>query len=423
MALYYLLLFVTPFHNDPRLGKVLVDLGGGAVVTPVKILGLSAVAAGLLAPALKHTVPRLQTPLPWFFILFAVIPVACTLTFYLSTPGWYVSQLVSAALLFIATRRLVRTRERMYKVMRTLVLAFAFGSLWVYKQHILDRAINSTGLEGEPNYEALMLLLSIPMGFCMWRYEEASRWRWLGLGCALLLVGAIPLTNSRGGVIAAGAVGLLATMRARRKWMGLLSLALAAFLLFNYGPPALSQKFHSIKFTGEAENGDEGSSRIHVELLKAGLRMMEHHPIFGIGLEQFKAQEVAYNPEILQLSRGSLLAHDTFVQIGAESGIPVLVLFLAMIGIALRNFGKTYQTSDPRLIAMGRAMQLGLIGICVAATSITVELLPFFLLIFLSPNFREVAQDALLVQRSKPRPSAEIETTNPASMSLAANEA
>ena len=390
MSLLYLLLFVTPFHNDPRVGMVLLD-AAVMIITPIKILGLLTAAIALMAPAPQSAAPRLPSPLVVLFLLFAIVPVLATVAYGLPAPTGAISQLIAAALLFVAMVPLVRTPERMFKVARTLAIAFAFGSLWVYKQHFIEHTPNAWGLEGEPNYEALMLLLALPLAFWMARYEESRWWRRIGLFCALLLACAIVLTDSRAGVIAEGIVGLVLVMKSSHKLTGVLGLALAIFVLFAYGPNSLSQKFQSIQFVGKPHNGDEGSTRIHVELDKAGLRMMEAHPVFGVGLGRFKAVAPDYNPEILAFGGRSWIAHDTFLQIGSEAGIPALLLFLAMLGVAFRNFRTAQHSSDERLAALGLAMKGSLVGISIAALSISVEILPFCIIIILSQSLREIA--------------------------------
>jgi putative inorganic carbon (hco3(-)) transporter len=393
MTLYYLLLLVTPFHYDPRLGKVLFN-AGVMIVTPVKLIGLLTVAAALLASLPSDSAARLRHPLLWFFVPFAIVPVFVTFARGLPTPSLYIGQLISAALLFMATRPLVRTQQRMFKVTRTLATAFAFSSLWVYKQYFLEGATRIWGLEGDANYEALMLMLTLPMAFWMWRYERSSWWRWIGLGCGLLLAGAVVLTESRAGIIAGGAVALLAAARSKHKLIGIAQIAALAWLIFNYGPTGLTRRFQGIKFTGRALNGNELSTRAHYELLKAGVRMMESRPVFGVGPGQFKKVAPEYNSELLDLEGHSWIAHDTFVQIGAESGIPALLLFIAMIAVALHNFRIARRSSDLALGALGGAMQLGLMSTCIAGLAITVELLPFWILIFLSQSLREIAGPA-----------------------------
>jgi O-antigen ligase len=169
-------------------------------------------------------------------------------------------------------------------------------------------------------------------------------------------------------------------------------MGLAAVLLMRFGPAGLSERFHSIRFEGKATNGAEGSTRIHVELAKAGIRMIRAHPFFGVGLDQFKPEAPRYNPKILEISDRSWLAHDTFIQIGAECGLPILLLFLSILIAATRNFGRGRRSGDPALADLGFAMQAGLIGISLAAISITIDLLPFWLLIFMSPSFSEICE-------------------------------
>src|SRR5437868_6414664 len=104
MALYYLLLFVTPFHNDPRLGATLVDPGMGLMVTPVRALGLLTVAAALVATRPANSAPRMRNLIPMLFVPFALVPVFEGIVFRLPVAAGQIGQLISAALLLIATR-------------------------------------------------------------------------------------------------------------------------------------------------------------------------------------------------------------------------------------------------------------------------------------------------------------------------------
>jgi O-antigen ligase len=122
----------------------------------------------------------------------------------------------------------------------------------------------------------------------------------------------------------------------------------------------------------------------------SGLRMIEAHPIFVMGIWRFKAVVPRYNPKILTLSDRSSIAHDTFLQIGAEEGAPVLLLFLAMTGVAFRNCRAVRRHPGTRLTAIGFATELSLIGISATALSITVEFLPFCIPMFFSENRREI---------------------------------
>jgi O-antigen ligase len=160
-------------------------------------------------------------------------------------------------------------------------------------------------------------------------------------------------------------------------------------------PAGLKNRFHSIKFEGAATNGDEDSSRTHYELIRAGLAMIESNPLTGVGLERFKYVAPDYNRELLQVARRRYIAHDTYIQIAAETGLPVVILFLALMAAAFMNCRAVRRSGNAPFAAMATAIQFGLIGYGVAAASVTAEYVTtFWILVFLSQNLREVASSS-----------------------------
>src|SRR5262249_18653128 len=83
--------------------------------------------------------------------------------------------------------------------------------------------------------------------------------------------------------------------------------------------------------------------------------------------------------------------HNTFIQIGSERGIPALLLFFAMLLVTFRNFRLARLSSNMSLSALSLSMQISLIGIVIANLTVTADLLPFWLLMILSQNCRELA--------------------------------
>ena len=398
MPLLYSLFFVTPFHNDPRLGAVLFR-AGFAIITPIKILGLLTVAFAQVAPLPKDAAPHQRSSLAALFLTFAVVPVVVTVARGLPVPSQIIGQMLSAALLFLAIVPLVRTEDRMVKVVRALTLGFAVACLWIYKGHVIGHQQRPSGLEGDGNYDALMFLMALPLAGWMIRCEESQRWRRIGLASFVLLAGAVVLTESRAAIIAGTLMGLFAAIRARRKLLGVTLIAGGAVVLLSLG---FGQRLKSIKLDGVPSNGAEESSRIHYELFKSGLHMIEAQPIFGVGLQQFMAVAPDYNPDLLKVGHHSWIAHDTFLQIGAEAGIPVLLLFLTMLGVSFRNLRAAQRSSNRSLAALGFAMSVSLLGISIAGLSITAEFMPFFILMVLSQSLREITH-AADVQRAPVR--------------------
>jgi O-antigen ligase len=391
MSLYYLLLLFTRFHSDPRVGTPLFN-AAFVLVTPVKVVGLFTVFAALVAHRPADAVPRLKNSLGMVFLVFATLQILEVLAFRLPTPSDSISSLISIGLLLVATRALISTEERMRKAVRAMILVSAFASLWIYKQHFFQHIVQPNGIEQDTNYESLTFVMDIPLAIWMARYETGPWWKRIAAVCAGLMAGCVLLTESRAGVIAAVVVGLAAVVVSRRKMLtlGLLVIGVAAGVAI--APAGLATRFRSIKLEGTATNGAEASSRIHFELVKAGLAMIESYPLTGVGLERFKDTAPDYNRELLQVAGRRFIAHDTYIQIAAETGIPVLILFLALMMAAFVNCRMVVRSGNAPLARMATAIQLGLIGYSVAAASVTAEYVTtFWILVFLSQNLRELA--------------------------------
>ncbi len=394
MILYYLLLLMTRFHNDPRFGMVLLD-AGIVVVTPAKVVGLFTVVVALLAPRPKDAAPRRANPLGVLWTAFAIVQVLGTIAFGLPIPSESISSLLSFTLMLLATRLLITTEDRMAKSVRMLVFASALASLWLYKEHFWQHFYRAEGVEQDANYEALTLVMSIPLAVWMARYETTRFWRLIAAGCALVMSGGLILTQSRAGLISVAVMGLAMVLYSRRKGATLAMLALAAVLAIEFAPAGLVDRFYHIKLNGAVTNGDDESSRVHFELLKAGLAMIRAQPLFGVGLERFWVEARNYNPELARLTKISYIAHDTYIQIGSESGLPALALFLSLMGLATLNCRAVRQRSSRSLSQLALAMQIGLIGFSIGALSVTAEyVVPFWLIVFFSQNLREIAEAA-----------------------------
>lgn len=391
MILYYLLLLMTRFHSDPRLGATLFD-AGIVVVTPIKIVGLLTVLAACVAAAPEDAAPRHRNSLGLVWTAFAVMPVLESLAFGLPTPFQWISAMLSFSLMLLTTRHLIVTKERMVMAVRVLIIATAFGSLWLYKQYFLQHVSRAQGLEQDSNYEALTLVTAIPMAIQIAARSPYRLWRRIGIGSTLLIGIGVLLTQSRAGILAAGVMCLAFLFYSQRKIATIMLLACGVAIITYIAPRDLTQRFRSITLSGPIENGDEASSRTHYELAKAGLAMIGSHPLFGVGQGQFIVLAPHYNRALLRVAGRSYIAHDTFLQIAAESGLPVLALFLALIGLAMANFRAVRRITEPRESDLALAMQIGLIGYSVAALSITAPYVStFWIIVFFSQNFREIA--------------------------------
>jgi O-antigen ligase len=90
------------------------------------------------------------------------------------------------------------------------------------------------------------------------------------------------------------------------------------------------------------------------ELWKAGVQMMATAPFFGVGLGRFYELSPQYASATLQtIWRPHENAHNYFIQILAELGIPGLVLFVTITARALRHGWRTAQPPPSRFWVAG----------------------------------------------------------------------
>jgi O-antigen ligase len=192
------------------------------------------------------------------------------------------------------------------------------------------------------------------------------------------------LTYSRSGFLAL-AVALLFSFwefGIRGKRHSLLAAAVfcsIAFLVFspmNYGGRLRSIVSDDVSVYGDAKFARE-------ELLSQSLKISLTHPLFGIGPGNFAGYTQSWH-----------VTHNTYTELSAESGIPSLILFIAVLTIAFRNLKRTrssalYKEShDVQLYTGG--LWAGLAGYVTGAifASTAYELFPYFMVGYTTALYR-----------------------------------
>ncbi len=401
MIVYYIFLFLLPFQEHPKLGAQLFHVGPFAI-TPIKLAGIPLVAAALLLSRPRDAAPRPGARIFLLFASFALFPLIGTSLSSLSFPSNDASMLLSSGILIFATNLMISTQRRLQTTIRVIVLVETFGSMWLYKQYYVMHLGRPMGPSADPNYEALSLVMAVPLAIWLTRYGERDLWKWAGWICTPILAFGVFVTQSRGGVLALLVMAALAWMNSRHKIRLVAGFAVALAFMLAIGPGQTIKRFQQIRFQGEAETGSELSTRTRVELARAGIRMMEAHPVFGIGLGQFKAVEFDYNPSQTSGESNTHIAHNTYIQLGAEGGIPTLALYLIILGVTLamcRSVRKLAGVPEG-IAALALSLQIGLFGIMVAQFFITAQYIKeVWLFISLAPNLYAISLPAAAMSR------------------------
>jgi O-antigen ligase len=113
-----------------------------------------------------------------------------------------------------------------------------------------------------------------------------------------------------------------------------------------------------------------------MQIWNRGIGYMLANPFLGVGPNNFPTAEGTLSPLAVRQQYGIGVrwnaAHNSFVQIGAETGLPGLALFVAMIAsgfAALRRAGRVekQETVDGALPALTPALTASLVGFVVGA--------------------------------------------------------
>jgi hypothetical protein len=128
---------------------------------------------------------------------------------------------------------------------------------------------------------------------------------------------------------------------------------------------------------------------------KAGLRMIAAHPLDGVGIGNFKVLMPRYVDSDV---KNDTIAHNSYLEVAAEMGIPQLLIFLGIMFFSGRSFEqirRRVKHSGPKFVykaALG--LEAGLAGYAVGALTISAEYQKlFWLVLCLSMCLPALARD------------------------------
>jgi O-antigen ligase len=271
----------------------------------------------------------------------------------------------------------VRSRRELMLVLAAIiggaVLAAGFGIVKPPNPSIASEGGRASGTIGDPNELAAALLagLALAAGFLLARARLAPIVRLGAMAAIPLCAGGIFLSLSRGGLVALAALLVAGTV-----FGGPWRLAITALLVAVVaGGLVYFTQFASLPARERVTAIKGGTGRS--DLWTVGLRMVSAHPVGGVGVGNFEAVSRNYVLQPGPLQRTDLIfssnpkvAHNTYLQVMAETGITGLVLFLGVVigclALALRAALLAARRGDRILEALARGLLLALIGMLVA---------------------------------------------------------
>lgn len=185
----------------------------------------------------------------------------------------------------------------------------------------------------------IMLVACTVVARLMFRKQDRT---WPAAILPALLV-ALALTMSRNAWVGACAgIGTLFLLRDFRL-IGILPVVAALFLAF--APAQVSQRLYSTFSLSDPSNRDR------VAMLRSGLRIIEDHPLTGVGPDAVRFVYAHYRDPQAENQMNSHL-HNVPIQIAAERGLPALLIWLWFVYVLVRDFASKVQSSRIRWLHM-----------------------------------------------------------------------
>jgi len=331
MLLFYLLISAMPLTRDPLWEHFVSDL------TAIKFLGL-----GCLAYAFWHCMVARRAPAlgraPEARMMLALCAWAALSWLTLGAPiAWEQSPLLSYLsffLLLLITLCVVDSWPRLEQVLWAAVAAVAVASLYILREwqeyHNVYANFRPGWVTGDPNYFTASALIGLPLALAFCSARLAWWKRLAAAGCVLLTLLAIALAASRGGMLGLGAMSLVFAWR--KRCLALLLLACLAAV-----PPLLLWRSSPLNRLLHPSVSDTESSDSRLALWHAGLAMIAVHPLTGIGLGEFKPEVERYAAQHQDLDH---IAHNSYLELAAEMGLPALAAFLLILALCQRTLAQ-----------------------------------------------------------------------------------
>jgi O-antigen ligase len=281
----------------------------------------------------------------------------------------------------------VRHTNDLYRMVWSFVIAggcMAYLGIFVYKMKGTtgDPFVRiQSGYSYDSNDLALVCVLCIVMALLTFT-TSGKRGKLVSLGVLAALGMTLAKTGSRGGFLAMVVVvaALLVMLRGVSLDKKLAFVAVVGLGLLVAAPPGYWEKMASITSPKEDYNWTSETGRKAV--FERGMGYMLSRPLGGLGINNFgraegtisaRAQAREFDPTLPGIKWS--VAHNSFVQAGAEMGIPGMVIFSMLIfGTILqctrlrKHMPPSWAKGDPEqrfLLAASMYLPIALIGFAV----------------------------------------------------------
>lgn len=307
----------------------------------------------------------------------------------------YVISIVCKSFLFYFISVLCINDDKKFKYINSvMILVSLFYVYWINDRYFsgfygrLGGPSSFNGSQyGDENNFAMFFVISLPFV-----YYYGCSLKNIFYKCIIWLIipfgwHAIFLTGSRGGILGLCATMLVVILRSSRKMLALFLIPAFAIVFLWQGGPVMKERSSTL---GSVEYEEvDASVQGRYDAWKAALGMMAKHPITGVGVASFG---VAF-PDFSEMQPRE--CHNTFLQIGAESGVIAMFGYIVFMFLTIKQLLKKQisssllveSNSSNYLVLMQSSLLSAWIGYVVCALFLSLQVFEQFFYLAVLSNY------------------------------------
>lgn len=230
------------------------------------------------------------------------------------------------------------------------VVGVPIDAAWLDVENNPDIRVRVYSVFGNPNVLAEYLIMTIPLSISLFWYSKKIHKKLIFLATSSILTLALVLTLSRGGWIGFAFSALIfLVLVEKRLLLSIIPISIAGIFFL---PQSIINRILSIG------NLADSSNAYRLTMWGISLDIIRDHPLAGVGFGHLPFKETF---ETYIRTMPTYHAHNTYLEIAAELGIPGLIAFLFLLFIVFKYGVQSLVSGENRYIKiMGAGAFAGL---------------------------------------------------------------
>lgn len=222
------------------------------------------------------------------------------------------------------------------------------------------------GMLEDNNDFALALVMNVPLLYYLGLGEKKAWVTKATQAAVVLTIVTILLTHSRGAFLALSFTAMWIAWRSGKLFRAMMFLMFLAALFPFLAPQEVLDRLASIGDTKES------SANARLTAWATAFEMIKDNPIWGVGMRNFQPRYPEYSVVPLSLSSTTYVAHNSYLQIWAESGTLAFLVYMGVLGSVFVSLGRIYRACRYRpdlqwAMNYARMMEATTVGFSVGA--------------------------------------------------------